>query len=193
MPSAIGRRGNRSRPSRPRSNSLPTWYEQAIKIGLDAGIERDQLNELFEEGIGRFPGYHAIYAAFVRQFVPRWGGNYADADAFVRAQVAAASNTEGEALYTHLYWEIDARGGYELRFFEDSLVDWSRMRAGFEALLKKYPEKLNRASFASYACRAGDGSAYLKLRKDISKSDFFEVAPPGVSLEVCDARFITST
>lgn len=178
---------------RSRSDRLPTWYEQAIKIGMDANIEGDELMNLFEEGIERFPGYHAIYSATVRQFSPRWGGNYADADAFVRAQVAATTNTEGETLYTRLYWQLDSYGGGELDFFEESRVDWLRMRAGFEALFKKYPVPSNRARFASFACRSGDGSTYLKLRKDIGAAEFEEVAPQGVSLEVCDARFLQET
>ena len=175
---------------RSRSSLLPTWYEQAIAIGMDTGINADELRILFDEGIARFPGYYPIYTAFARGLSPRWGGNYEDADAFVRAQVAAKSNPEGEVLYTRLYWNIDRFGGYGLDFFEESLVNWSRMRAGFEALLQKYPDKLNRASFAMYACRAGDGPTYLKLRKDVQESDFLEVTAQGVSLEVCDARFL---
>jgi hypothetical protein len=175
---------------RSRSERLPTWYQEAIAIGMDAGVERGELMRLFEEGIERFPGYHGIYSAILRQFSPRWGGDYADADAFIRAQVGASSNTEGETLYTHLYWSIDSVGGYDHGFFEESHVDWSRMRVGFEGLLKNYPDPTNRAFYASYACRAGDGPTYLKLRKDIDKSQFEMVAPQGISLEVCDERFL---
>jgi hypothetical protein len=176
---------------RSRSSSLPTWYEESIAIGIDAGIDRAELRGLFDEGIERFPGYHGIYFAYLRTLSPRWGGNYAAADVFVREQVAASTNPHGEMLYTNLYWNLDRKEGGDLSFFKDSRVDWSRMRTGFEALLEKYPDKMNRASFAAYACRAGDGRTYLKLRKEVEQLDFSNVAPSGVSLETCDARFLT--
>jgi hypothetical protein len=108
-------------------------YEQSIAIGIDLSMDRAQLRALFDEGIQRFPGYHGIYFEFLRTYSPRWGGNYADADVFVR----------------------------------------------------------ERAYFASYACRAGDGRTYLKLRKEVAQADFSNAAPTGVSMEVCDARFLT--
>ncbi len=171
------------------SDRLPTWYEQAIKIGIDANIEDEELMNLFEEGIKRFPGYYPIHKAALRQLAPRWGGNYVDADTFIRAQVAASRNTEGEILYTLLYWQLDSHSGSDLGFFKDSSVDWSRMRSGFDALLKKYPAPSNRAVFASYACRSGDASTYLKVSKGITSTEFEEYAPQGISLEVCNARF----
>jgi hypothetical protein len=171
---------------------LPTWYEEAIAIGLDTGFEGEQLKELFEEGVGRFLGYHPIYFAFQRQFSPRWGGSYVEADAFIREQVAARTNPEGEMLYMQLYSNLDYLERYQLSFFKESRVDWLRMRAGFEAWNDKYPDKQNRAVFASYACRAGD-SIYVKLRKQLSPADFLAAAPQGVSLEVCDERFVTRT
>jgi hypothetical protein len=129
----------------------------------------------------------------MRQFVPRWGGSYAESDAFIREQVAAGTNPEGEILYTRLYWKLDSMELYQLNFFEESRVDWRRMRAGFEALVQKYPEKANRAVFANYACRAGDGPRYLKLRKELTDEDFRVVPAQGVSLEVCDERFLVKT
>jgi hypothetical protein len=179
--------------ARLRGDRLPTWYSEAIAIGLDAHIEREQLQQVFEQGIARFPGYHTIYFAFMRQFVPRWGGSYAESDAFIREQVAAGTNPEGEILYTRLYWKLDSMELYQLNFFEESRVDWRRMRAGFEALVQKYPEKANRAVFANYACRAGDGPRYLKLRKELTDEDFRVVPAQGVSLEVCDERFLVKT
>ena len=43
-----------------KSGRLPTWYELAISIGMDAGIADDVLTAIFNEGIKRFPGYHSI-------------------------------------------------------------------------------------------------------------------------------------
>lgn len=179
--------------ARSRSDRLPTWYHKAISVGMDAGIEGKQLRGLFDEGIARFPGYHMIYFVFLRQYSPRWGGSYTEADAFIREQVAAPTNPEGEMLYTQLYWNLDNQSGNQLDFFQASRVDWPRMRTGLEAWLQKYPDNVDRARFAALACRARDGSTYMKLRKQVSRQEFTDIAPEGVSLDICDARFLVET
>jgi hypothetical protein len=179
--------------ARSRSDRLPLWYVEAIRIGLDADIEDEHLTALMKDGIKRFPDYYPIYRVYVRQLAPRWGGTYAAADAFVRAQVADRPNSEADMLYSYIYQKIDYFDGGDLAFFEKSLVSWPRFRAGYEAELQKYPDKLNKANFVAFACRAGDGSAYMKFRSGVTPDDFMEVAPQGITLEVCDERFLTKT
>jgi hypothetical protein len=173
------------------SSRLPTWYELAISIGMDAGVADDVVTAIFDEGIKRFPGYYSLYFSYGRQFAPRWGGDYDTADAFISAQVAAKSNTEGEVLYARLYWLIDQYGGEDPDFFEESRVSWPRMRKGFELLMKDFPNsKRNQAFFVAYACRAKDAATYTKWRQTMPPGLFQQVAPDGISLEVCDARFM---
>jgi hypothetical protein len=176
--------------AKPRSARLPAWYEEAISIGMDADIPAVQLTALFNEGLNRFPGYHPLYFNYARQFSPRWGGNYVDADAFIKSQVIAKTNPEGEVLYARLYWLLDQYGGGDADFFAESRVDWKRMRAGFELLIRQYPKSAwNQANFVMFACRAGDSGAYFKWRQTVDRNEFYNAAPIGISLEVCDARF----
>lgn len=180
--------------SKDRASRLPTWYEQAISIGTDANEPETELMALFEEGVKRFPGYHPLYFTIARQFAPRWGGSYADADTFINQQVAAKTNPEGETLYARLYWLIDQYERGDPDFFDESLVEWPRMRTGFEMLMKQFPNSAwNQANLVSFACRAGDSASYLKWRKTVDAGQFQEAAPQGISLEVCDARFIKRT
>jgi hypothetical protein len=172
------------------SSRLPTWYEQAITVGIDADVSRAEVLKLFNEGITRFPGYHPLYFSYARQLAPRWGGSYASADAFVQAQVAAKTNLEGEALYARLYWLFDQYGGRDPDFFAESMVSWPRMRKGFELLMKQFPDSAwNKANFVSFACRAGDAPTYAKWRDTVDAGVFSGAAPDGLSLEVCDLRF----
>jgi hypothetical protein len=174
-----------------KSSVIPTWYDAAIGVGGDANVSDEQLRELFDEGVRRYPGYHPIYFAFLRQFAPRWGGNYADADEFILEQTAAKTNPDGEILYTRLYWSIDALEGRSPSFFQDSKVSWPRMRRGFELMMQAYPDSTwNAANFAIYACRARDATVYATLRPKIDAAKFKEGAPQGISMEVCDARFM---
>ena len=81
-------------------------------------------------------------------------------------------------------------GSYE----EESLVDWSRMKKGFEMLVKEFPKStVYPAAFAAYACRAGDAVTYFKVRQTVSPQAFVDEAPQGISLDVCDARFTEKT
>jgi hypothetical protein len=180
--------------SKPKSARLPAWYEQALAIGMDANVPPAQITALFNEGINRFPGYHSLYFNYARRFSPRWGGNYTDADAFINSQVAAKTNPEGEVLYARLYWLIDQYGGGDPDFFTESRVDWRRMRAGFELLMRQFPKSAwNQANFAVFACRANDAGTYLKWRQKVDRNEFYKAAPAGISLEVCDARFTIKT
>lgn len=173
------------------SSTVPTWYEEAIEVGLDANIPEEQVTALFNEGIRRFPGYYSLYFTYARQFSPRWGGTYEEADRFIKEQVAAKTNPDGEVLYTRLYWLIDQFSGGTREFFSESLVDWPRMRAGFEIMLEQYPQSVwNRANLLAFACRAGDSASYLKWRKAVTVPEFRSAAPRGLSLEICDTRFI---
>jgi len=176
------------------SSSLPTWYERAIRIGSDAGLPDDALRDLFDEGIRRYPGYHPIYFAYIRELAPRWGGSYAEADTFIREQTAAKGISDSDELYTRMYWTLDQIEQGSSSFFQESKVSWPRMRKGFERMMRAYPKSArNQAHFAMFACRARDGTTYGILRSNIDPGQFKEAAPTGISLEVCDARFMKTT
>lgn len=177
--------------SKARSSRVPTWYEQSIITGMDAGVPDAQVTALFNEGIRRFPGFHPLYFTYIRQFTPKWGGDYETARDFIEAQVAAKTNPEGEILYARLYWLLDQYSGHDPDFLADSLLNWPRMRNGFELLMKQYPQsKWNQANFAAFACRSGDANTYLKWRDRLPAGEFRRAAPEGLSLEVCNARFL---
>jgi len=173
------------------SSRIPSWYSNAISFGLSAGIPAAEISSLFDEGIARHPGYLPIYFSYLRVYAPRWGGTFEDADKFIRDQVTAKTNVDGEVLYTRLYWSLDQYNGQQASLFEESLVSWTRMRKGFEQMMREYPESdWNLANFASFACRAHDATSYGKLRPKVFPVRFEEASPEGISLDVCDARFM---
>jgi hypothetical protein len=176
------------------SSPIPSWYSRAILTGMDAGIDPDEIRELFDEGIARHPGYLPIYFSYMRDLTPRWGGSFQAADQFIREQVSASTNVDGEVLYARLYWIVDQADGQDSSLFEDSLMSWPRMRRGFEEMMKQYPDSdWNRANFASYACRANDATAWGLLRSEVDEASFRNAAPEGISLDDCDAQFLVRT
>lgn len=173
------------------SSHIPSWYEEAISIGTDLDVDEKMLRQLFDEGVRRHPGFYSLYFTYARQFAPRWGGDWESIDAFIIEQSAAKTNKEGDVLYARLYWLADQLAGQPPDFFQESKVDWRRMRHGFELLMASYPNgDRNRASFAAFACRKHDSATYGVLRPKVKGHLFGEVAPTGISLEVCDARFM---
>jgi len=180
--------------ARPQSDSLPSWYEQALAIGADADAEPKTLRAILEEGVRRFPGYFPLYAIALREHAPRWGGSYEDADRYIRKAVSSKSNTAGDELYTRLYSELDYRyDGGQQTFFTASKVSWTK-KAGFQLMVKRYPASpQTRADFAIDACRAGDGDTFLQLRKSIDSELFDKSTPEGITLDVCVARFSRAT
>lgn len=174
-----------------RSSTLPTWYEYAMFVSRDLGMPEEASRELFDEGIRKFPGYYGIYFAYAQQLSPSWGGSWEAADAFIVEQTAAKSNKLGEILYMRLYAYIDKSSGQTPAFIRDSMVSWPRMRRGFEELLAAYPDGWRaHANFAAFACRMKDATTYAKLRPKIVFTEFADVAPEGISIEVCDRRFM---
>lgn len=180
--------------AKPGSAHLPCWYEQAIALGFDANASEGVLKQLLDEGLKRFPGYHPIYFSYMRRFAQRWGGSYQAADAFIRAQVVAKTNPDGEVLYARLYWNLDQYNGHDPHFFDESLVSWPRMRTAFEALMVQYPNgQWNKANFLMFACRAGDVATFVRVRQEVNPFEVGAASPQGYSLEICDARFIKNT
>jgi hypothetical protein len=176
--------------NRQTSSRIPSWYAHAIETGLDAGVSAPEIRELFHDGLTHHPGYFPIYFSYLRNFAPRWGGSFREADRFIREQVAAPVNVDGEMLYARLYWVLDQIEGQDESLFRQSNMSWPRMRAGFEAMMKAYPDsEWNRANFAAYACRAHDADSYGLLRPKVQDTKFWNAAPEGLSLDVCDARF----
>jgi hypothetical protein len=174
-----------------RSSSIPTWYEIAIAVGIDSDVPKGTLRQLFDEGARRHPGYYPIYFNYARPLSLSWGGTWEDMDKFIREESAAKTNKEGDILYTRLYVNADPGANGVASFFEDSLVDWAKMRSGFRKLMAAYPKgERNQAAFAMFACRAKDATTYAMQRPKVDPLKFGDIAPEGVSLEVCDARFM---
>jgi hypothetical protein len=172
------------------SSANPIWYHQALYIAGDLGQTGPELRRLFDEGLRKFPDYFALHHVYMRSMVPRWGGSWESAAKFVAEQVAQKGDEAGDILYARLFWYGDSWDGSSPDFFEKSRVEWPRMRRGFERLMEAYPNGArNHAAFASFACRANDAETYRRLRPNIDRGWFREVAPRGATVEACDARF----
>jgi len=172
--------------SKARSSQCPLWHTLYIEMLLESGAQREKVLAAWSNGAQLFPQDELIHMALARALSPRWGGSDIEFDTFARRVSAVA----GQGMYSRLYWTQDCNCDEAILFGRGkSQVDWKLMKAGFEDLLKQYPDDLwNRNKYASFACRANDRQAYGKLRKEIGAHIYNDLWPSSWSVEVCDKR-----
>ena len=105
-------------------------------------------------------GFHDIpkpklYFAGVDYFAPKWHGSASALEDYARSSLNFAQQTGEDALYARIYWYA-SQAQYGLRLFEQSEVDWRRMRRGIAEVLDDYPDPWNIQNFAVFACVADD-------------------------------------
>jgi hypothetical protein len=120
---------------------------------------------------------------------PRWGGGIDEYREFVEDAVRRTRATDGAAMYAGLY---QAYAGVEFdKPFRELGIPWAKMKAGFEDLMARYPSPWNVNHYASFACRANDKEAFLKLLPKLSSPNIRQRAwPTGYSLENCKETFM---
>jgi hypothetical protein len=177
--------------SRQRASVFPGWYSQAIELAFEMDRPREEIDALLHEGVQRFPGYFPLYFSYLNYLQPKWGGSFEQANAFIVEQTMSPGNPDGEVLYARLYWFFDQQEVFsDRRNFENSKVDWVRLRKGFDRLTATYPDsERNLAAFTDFACRANDAVTYKRLRARVNPEVFGSMSR--IPLERCDARFRT--
>jgi hypothetical protein len=175
--------------SRKRASAFPGWYSEAIELAFETNRPRAEIDSLLREGIERFPGYFPLYFSYLNYLQPKWGGSFEQANAFIVEQTMSPANPDGEVLYARLYWFFDQCDVCsDRKYFENSKVDWVRLRKGFDRLTAAYPDsERNLAAFTDFACRANDAATYKRLRARLNTEVFGSMSH--IPLERCDARF----
>ena len=58
--------------------------------------------------------------------------------------------------------------------FDNGQADWSRMKAGFERMIKDYPDPWNINNYAKFACLAEDWKTVSFLNKQIEQKPLLD-------------------
>lgn len=175
--------------------SCPLWHSLRIANLMEQGAQRNVIEAAYKEAVAAFPLDLQIHAQMARVYSPRWGGSVGEFDAFARRAAVITRSAEGQGLYARLYWGEDCNCDSALQFSSGSTTpDWKLMKAGFEDMLKRFPDTTwNANKFASFACRANDKKTYLKLRGQLKGVVYESLWPSSYSMDVCDRRFMTRT
>lgn len=184
----------RLRESKALASSCPLWHVLNIDTLIDSSAPPATRNAAYADALRLFPTSQQIHFAMARAMTPKWGGKEGDFDRFARRAIGYTQKAEGTAIYARLYWSEDCNCDDALTFNQADSPDWKLMKAGFDELLKRYPDELyNRNKFASFACRANDRATYTKLRRELGDNIIDSLWPSSWKVDVCDRRMTEKT
>ncbi len=170
------------------SADLPNWYSEMIIVQSALDRPEDERDQVFLEGVKRFPTFYPIYFTMLNYLSPKWGGTWRTVDNLVKWSVEHTKAEESNSMYARIYWA--AAGDPKVNLFKDTFATWSKMKHGFENLMVRHPKsKWNLNNFAKFACMAGDKQTFLKLRSQIGKDVIDAAWPDNTSLDLCETKF----
>lgn len=171
------------------AGNCPLWHSLNIEVLIDSSAPRARLNGAYEEAVKAFPASQQVHFAMSRSKEPKWGGEPGEYERFSRRAVSLSQRDEGSALYARLFWIRDCNCEDAVGFGRPGDPDWKVMKAGFEDMLRRYPDQVhNRNKFASFACRANDRDTYHKLRRELGDQILDSQWADSWKVEVCDRR-----
>jgi len=131
----------------------PEWFITMENVARAQSMPDEEANTLLADAIGKHKYYYRIYQTAVLRLLPQWGGSWDEVEQFANSAADTTKDKDGDTFYTRVYMAI---GDCGCGIFRDSNVNWSRMKSGFEEIVKRYPDEWNLNNFAYYACQAQD-------------------------------------
>lgn len=175
---------------RERALDNPAWHEERLALSVARSEPDEEVEAIFNAAAGRFPNELNIYQQRIRSLMPRWSGSHAKVRTLIDAANDLSVNPESEERYAELYAMDAYLEGEQTDFFEETEVEWARMKAGLMAALKRYPASdyaLNRV--AHFACMAEDEELYEWALPQLAGRNSATAWRNGVTRADCDRKF----
>ena len=151
------------------SSNDPQWYVVMLRVALAESWKMDQYMALYEEAISKEPLYYETHIQASERFLPMWGGNIPAIQDFAAKAVKRTAAADGQGLYAHVYWSVYQRIGsaeFLAEPYRSSII--SQMKAGFEDVLKRYPDDWNRNVYARFACEVHDIDLFISQARQFN-------------------------
>ncbi|RNJ43373.1 hypothetical protein B5V01_19420 [Mesorhizobium erdmanii] len=140
------------------ASSDPHWYATMLNVATGEYWPEPEFDALLDEAAGREPYYYEIYFAAIIRKAPQWGGSLDDVAELIDHAVQLTKPQDGVGFYARGYWyAMDQYLGRKM--FRDSQTYWAKIKAGFEDLVKQYPDEWNLNAYARFACISLDAEA----------------------------------
>src|SRR2546421_674195 len=128
-------------------------YRALIVVAMAQGWPRNQMEAVFRKGIEFEPNYQQLYETKAYYLLPRWSGEPGEWETFATEAADTRGEEEGDILYMAIArsqaWSEGAQ------FFRNTRISYERMKRGFEASLRRYPDSVwEMNSYCYFACIA---------------------------------------
>lgn len=154
----------------------PHWYNEMLTIGQLQHWPLDEFMELVYQGLDLHPYYYQIHFSTVGYLLPKWHGSLEAVEEFAGISADYTRELEGEGMYARVQWQLSYHQlGKDL--FTKGYVDWTRMSAGIDDVLARYPDQLNLNLSARFSCMAGDEAKTREIFARIGEDQFYGVWP----------------
>lgn len=144
----------------------PQYFVVLADIAIIQGVDSASFLEIVQHGWALEPEYYQLYFSALRYFSPQWYGDAKQIEAFANMAVSQTRDREGEGMYARIYWSA-AQTVFGIDLFQESWINWPRMKQGIQDVLSRYPDAWNRNHFALFACIAGDTDTTRSLMAQI--------------------------
>jgi hypothetical protein len=145
--------------ARPIAAGDPHYWRAAHGIAAGLGWSAAELNDLYTQATAIDPHYWSNDIAKISALLARHGADPESVESFA-ASASAAADEYGAEIYARAAWEVSDASGNILC---ETPFDWTRVQAGYRALLEKHPNSTDLLSqYCVLACRARDKAAARK-------------------------------
>lgn len=162
----------------------PSWYEVMLMIATAQQWKQPEFERLLTEALDREPEFYQTYFRALLYLLPKWHGSIAAIERFARDAAKRTAATDGRGMYARIYW-FASQAEFENNLFEDSLIDWPRMRDGFDDVIKRYPDAWNLNNYAKFACLARDRPKARELMQRIVPNFIPDAWTPETLIDEC--------
>jgi hypothetical protein len=152
--------------SHPAAKTYPEYFARMQTIALGQGWPKEEYFRLFSEATTREPDYYDFYFKAAHFLSPKWRGVKGEWQEFAEQQRhQRGAGGAGDALYARIVWSMK---GNHSDVFRDSSISWETIAAGFDHMLREYPNsRYLKNAYAKFAWRARDRARLRKLLAEI--------------------------
>jgi len=146
------------------------WHHLLLAVVQDSPGTKQDAEKVFAEGVNRWPDYFDFYDVALSHKVPRWGGSWAEVEAFVDYWSKKRLATEGKSFYIRLYATLFLQTQQWPAQGHD--IDVKRIEESLDDLVARYPDLYNFNLRASIACGTlKDRDYVIKSIKAVGEKD----------------------
>lgn len=134
--------------------------------------------EIFRQGVAKWPDYYDFYEVRLSRLVPRWGGSWQEVEAFADYWTKERYKQDGDSLYARLYASLLLNEDPE-----SMMMTWPKMKVGLSDLTQRYPSEENFALAAAVGCLYGDRVYVKENMAHVTWKNMVDVSWPRVRVD----------